>query len=122
MGGLANSCPGLISTLTSHVDEVAEFLARMSNKDRATAGSLRATLITSLAALTEILELMSRISLEPLATDYRRESIAVLMRAVEVVKGLGHEDITVVGTFLGVRCLQLGHRLSSNSSKLTLAV
>jgi len=122
MGGLAERCLGLISTLTSHVDGVTNLLTELPSNDNAGAGSLRGSLVSSLTAVAETLDLMSRISPEPLATDYRRQSIAALMRAVDVVHGLGHRGFTVIGTYLGVRCPKLGQRLSLNSAELTLAV
>ena len=64
---------------------------------------------------------MSRISPEPLAADYRRQSIAVLMRAIDIIRGLGQEGFTLIGTFLGVRRHKLGQQLSYNP-ELTLAV
>ena len=53
-------------------------------------------------------DLMSRISPEPLATDYRRKFITALMRAVEVVHGMGHDDSLVVELFLAVSSLEPG--------------
>ena len=114
LGGFADGCIGLISKLTSHVDGLTKLLTELPSKDEAGAGSLRASLDTSLTALSEILDLMSRISHEPLATDYRHQSIAVLMRAIDVVHGLGHKGFTIIGTFLGVRCPKLGQQLSLN--------
>jgi len=122
LGGFAESCIGLISTLTSHIDGLTKLLTELPSKDEAGAGSLRASLVTSLTALSETLDLMSRISHEPLATDYRHRSIAVLMRAIDIVHGLGHKGFTIIGTFLGVRCPQLGQQLSLNNPELTLAV
>ena len=102
MGELASNCHGLISTLTSHVDGLTKLLTELSTKDHASAVSSRSSLVKSLTALAEILDLMSRISSEPNATDYRRRCIAALMRAVELIHGLGHEDFTIIGVFLGV--------------------
>lgn len=100
---LANNCLRLITVVTSHVDGLTKFLTEASNKDHASAVSARSSLIKSLTALAETLDLMSRISLEPAATDYRRQCIAALMRAVDVVRGLGHDDFAITGAFLGVR-------------------
>jgi hypothetical protein len=55
-----------------------------------------------------MLDLMSRISPEPLATDYQRQSIVALMRAVEVVHELGQNDFLVIGLFLAVGCREPG--------------
>ena len=117
-----NSCLGLIPTLISHVKGLEGLFAELGGKDLASAVTLRASLVKSLTALAEILDLMSRISPEPLTTDYRRHSIAALTRAVGVVHGLGHEDFTSIGTFLGVGCHELGQRLSLNNPELTLDV
>jgi len=122
MGGLANNCLGLISTLASHVDGLTELSTGPLNKDRANAVSLRSSLVNSLAALAEVLDLMSRISPEPLATDYQRQCIAALTRAAKAVHGLGHEGFTAVGTFFGVRWPRPGQLLSFNNPELTLAV
>jgi len=56
-----------------------------------------------LTAPAETHDLISCISPDPLATDYRRQCIAVQMRAVDAVHGLSHEDFTIIGVFLGVR-------------------
>jgi len=122
MGGLTSSCLGLISTLTSHVDGLTELSTGPLNKDRASAVSLRSSLVNSLAALAEMLDLMSRISPEPLGTDYRRQCIAALTRAVKAVHELGHEEFTAIGTFLGVRRPRPGQLLSFNNPELTMAV
>jgi len=103
MGDLANNCVGLIPTLTSHIKGLTERLAEPSNKDHASAVSSRSSLVESLTALAETHDLMSRISPDPLATDYRRQCIAAQMRAVDAVHGLSHEDFTIIGAFLGVR-------------------
>ena len=100
---LMNNCYGLISSLDSHVEGLTKFLTELSIKDYPSAVSLRSSLVKSSTALAEILDLMSRISTEPTATDYRRRCIAALMRAVEVVRGLRHEDFTIIGVLLGVR-------------------
>lgn len=103
-----NSCLGLMPTLISHVEGVGELLNELGGKDIASAVSLRASLIMSLTSLAETLDLMSRFSSEPLTTDYRRQSVAALTRAIGIVQGLGHDDFTIIGTFLGVGCHELG--------------
>ena len=110
MGGLANSCLRMISTLNSHIDGLTELLANLTSEDRASAASLQASLVKSLTSLAEILDLMSRISPEPLATDYRRQCITALMRTIEIIHGL-KQDFAIVGTFLGVRFLSLGQSI-----------
>lgn len=102
MGELANKCIGLVSTLTSHVEGLTKLLAELSNKGHQGAVSSRSSLVESLTALAEILDLMSRISHEPVATDYRRQCITTLVRAIEVVHGLGPDDFTNTGVLLGV--------------------
>ena len=103
MGELAGSCHALISTFNSHIDGVIKLITELSTGDRASAVSSRSSLIQSLTALAELFDLMSRISPEPIATDYRRQCIAALMRAIEVVHSLGHGDFTVIGAFFVVR-------------------
>ena len=98
-----NNCHGLVSTLDSHIEGLTKLLTELSTKDHPSAVSLGSSLVKSLTALTEILDLMSRISNEPNATDFRRQCIAALMRAVKVVHSLRHEDFTIIGVFLGVR-------------------
>ena len=115
-GPLANSCVGLISTLTSHVDGLTKLLTGPSSEDRATAVSFRSSLVQSLTALAEILDLLSRISPGTIAADYRRQCIGSLMQAVGVVRGLDHGDFLNVGAFLGVRRLNR----ADNYSPLTL--
>ena len=104
VGALASNCLELIPTLTSHVDGLTKFLTG----DHANAVSVQSSLVISLTALAEILDLMSGISPEPLATDYRHRSTAALMRAVEVVHGLDQDDFLVVGLFLAVGCRESG--------------
>lgn len=103
MGELANKCIGLVSTLTSHIEGLTKLLAELSNKDHGGAVSSQSSLVKSLTALAEILDLMSSISHEPVATDYRRQCIAALLRAIEVVRGLSPDDFTSTGLLLGVR-------------------
>lgn len=112
MGVLANSCLGLISILTSHIDGLAKLFAGPPSEDHANAVLSRSILVESLTALAEMFDLMSRISPEPLATDYRRQCIATLTRAVEVVHGLRREDFHIVEAFLGVRFHQPSSWLS----------
>ena len=102
MRELANNCQGLISLLTPHIDGLTKLLTELPTKDHAGAVSLRSSLIKSLTALAEMLDLMSSISHEPTATDHRRRCIAALMRAIEVAHGLAPEDFTIIGVFLGV--------------------
>ena len=102
MGELTNKCLGLISTLTSHIDGLTKFLTEVSTKDHASAVSSRSSLVKSLTALAGLLDLMSRIAPEPIATEHRRRCITALMRAVELVHGLGHDDFAIIGIFLGV--------------------
>jgi len=45
-----------------------------------------------------------------------------MMRAIDIVHGLGHKGFTVIGTFLGVRFPKLGQQSSLNNPELTLAV
>ena len=111
MQDLTNSYLGLISTLTPHINGVTELLTKLTNKDHASEVSLQVSLIQSLTALADTLDLMARVSPEPLATEYRRECIMALMRTIEDVRGLGHEDVTVIGTFLGVRCSRMGQTI-----------
>ena len=102
VGTLATNCLRFISTLTSHVDGLTKLLAELPDEDHTNAVSLGCCLVMSLTALAEILDLMSRVSPEPLATDYQRRCIVVLMRAVEVVHGLGQDDFLIIGLFLAV--------------------
>ena len=108
VGALVNSCHALILTLTSHVEGLTKFLAELPAENHGNAASSRSSLIESLTALAEMLDLMWRISPEPLATDYRRRCIVALMRAVEVVHGVIHGDLLVIGLFLAVRYLEPG--------------
>ena len=117
MGELTSKCIRLVSTLTSHVDGLTKLLAELSNKDHEGAISSRSSLVKSLTALAEILDLMSRISHESVATDYRRQCITALVRAIELVHGMGPDDFTSAGLFLGVR--NLINELSLNNPKLT---
>jgi len=103
VGKLMNNSHGLVSTLDSHIEGLTKLLTELSTKDHPSAVSLRSSLVKSSTALAEILDLVSRISTEPSATDFRRQCIAALMRAVEVVHSLRHEDFTIIGVFLGVR-------------------
>jgi hypothetical protein len=102
MGELASNCLILISTVTSHVDWLTKLLAELSAGDHASVVSSRSSLAKSLTVLAELHDLESHITPELIATGYRRRYIAALMRAVDVVHGLCHEDFTVVGAFLGV--------------------
>ena len=108
MGELATSCLRLISTLSPHIDGLTKLFTELPTKDQASVVSSRSSLAKSLTALAEIYDLMSRISPEPIATDYRRRCIAALLRAIEVVHGLGHEGFSIMGAFLGVRCPKPG--------------
>ncbi|KAF9653337.1 hypothetical protein BDM02DRAFT_1892850 [Thelephora ganbajun] len=118
MEGPANSCLELISTLNSHIDALTKLLTELSNKDHASAVSSRSSLVESLTALAEIHEFMSRISLEPLATEYRRQCVMTLMRAVEVTHGLGPEDFMIIGAFLGISLKRLSTLLNSTINQL----
>lgn len=118
MRGLVSGCIRQISALTSHVDGITELLTKLLDKDHASAVSLQVSLVGSLTALAETLDLMSRISPEPLATDYRRRCIAPIMRAIEIAHGLGREDFAVVGMFIVVRCIKRAKRLPSNNPEL----
>lgn len=108
VGALANNCLRLVSVLTSHVDGLAKIPPQLQNEDQAGSAGLRSSLAESLTALAEMYDLMSRISPEPLATEYRRRCIVDLMRAVEVVHGLGHDNLIAVGLGLAVRGHELG--------------
>ena len=99
MGELAGNCHALISTLTFHVGGVEKFLT----EGYASQMSLEYSLIQPLTALAELLDLMSRISLEPISTDYRRQCIAALMRATGVVHSLNYGGFTIIGAFLGTK-------------------
>ena len=103
MGELTKKCLGLIPTLTSHVNGLITFLAEASTKDHASTVSPRSSLVKSLTALAELLDLMSRISPEHIAIDHRRQCIAGLIHAVKLVHGLDHEDFAIIGIFFGVR-------------------
>ena len=102
MRELMNSCQGLISMLTSHVNGLTKLLMELPTKDHPGAVSLRSSLIKSLTALAEMHDHMSSISHEPIATDHRQRCIAALMRAIEVIHSLAPEDFTIIGVFFGV--------------------
>ena len=108
VGVLVTNCLRLIPTITSHVDGLTKLLAELPDEDHANAVSLRSSLVKSLTGLAEILDLTSRISPPPLATDHQRRCILVLMRAVEFVHGLGQDDYLIIGLFLAVRCREPG--------------
>ena len=108
MDVLETSCLGLISVLTPHIDGLAKLFSGPSSEDHPNAVLLRSIVVESLTALAEIFDLMSRISPEPLATNYRRQCIATLTQAVEVVRGLQREDFHIVEASLGVRFHQPG--------------
>ena len=91
---------------------MTKLLTELPDNGDAGAGSLRGSLALSLASLAGILDLMSRISPEPLAADYRRQSITALMRAIDIIHGLGREGFTLIGTFLGVRRHKIGQQSS----------
>jgi hypothetical protein len=108
MGALANGCLGLISRLTPHVEGLTELITESSNEDQASAVSSQSSLVESLTALAEMFDLISRISPEPLVTDYRTRCIATLLEAIKIIHRLGHDDYFIVGPFLGVRYNGLG--------------
>lgn len=104
MGELAKGCPGLASTINSHIEGLTALVTELSNKNPASALSSRSSLVESLTALAETLDLMARISPEPLASNYRHQGVAALVRAIDDLHWFSHEDFTVVGIALGVRC------------------
>ena len=79
-----------------------KIFAESSNEDRASAVSARSSVIELLTALAEMFDLMSRISLEPHMTDYRRRCIVTLLRAIKDIQRVNHDDYFVAGVFLGV--------------------